>query len=565
MIEPLKQTLRRSPLAGPAADLHGLLTSPSATLRLWRDALETRREAAFARALPPPNADAPLLLVLSMTNNSYGAKSEAMLAFAAARHGWRVKILTSKVYTNAKRIFRAYGFTEFIFYEEFSNLHDSEATKKEVFRRASEQLSFQSVLAWTYRSAWIGPQLLSSVSRRRFDGAPDPRDASVRAALLEQLSVAIGFVNAAEANLMQQRPTAILVNEPNYHVLGPFVDVAISLEIPVVHYTQPSREDAQVFKKLTPETRRIHPNSLTPATFAHLLSAPWGALQERELDQEFADRYGGTWKVQSRNQPGTRDMSREQIFSHVGLSSDKPLAVLFSHVLWDANLFYGEDLFENYGEWFIESVRAAAANSRASWLIKLHPANIWKRKLSGVTDEYGEVRLIRERIGVLPEHVKLLEPDTPISTLSLFRTIDVGITVRGSVGYELPCFGVPVVTAGTGRYSGFGFTIDHDSPETYLSTLARAESLPRLTWEETRRARIHAHALLRRRPWTYSSFRTEIGGDVRDPLYQNLRPSRALMNGAAEADDLDRFARWLSQADSVDYLDPAPPTEFAGE
>ena len=63
--------------------------------------------------------------------------------------------------------------------------------------------------------------------------------------------------------------------------------------------------------------------------------------------------------------------------------------------------------------------------------------------------------LIRERVGKLPPHVRVLAPDTKVSTLSLFRSIDAGITVRGSIGYELPCFGVPVVTAGTGRYSGF--------------------------------------------------------------------------------------------------------------
>ena len=75
--------------------------------------------------------------------------------------------------------------------------------------------------------------------------------------------------------------------------------------------------------------------------------------------------------------------------------------MLFSHVLWDAKLFYGEDLFDNYGHWFAETVAAAAANPRMNWIIKLHPANLWKRKLSGVTFEYGELALIRERVGEL--------------------------------------------------------------------------------------------------------------------------------------------------------------------
>ena len=36
--------------------------------------------------------------------------------------------------------------------------------------------------------------------------------------------------------------------------------------------------------------------------------------------------------------------------------------------------------------------------------------------------------------------------------IHLFKVIDYGITVRGTIGIELPCFGIPVITAGTGRY-----------------------------------------------------------------------------------------------------------------
>ena len=70
-------------------------------------------------------------------------------------------------------------------------------------------------------------------------------------------------MHAAEDALSAERPDLILVNEPNYHVLGLFVDVAIARGIPAIHFIQPSREDGFIFKRLTRETRRIHPNSIT--------------------------------------------------------------------------------------------------------------------------------------------------------------------------------------------------------------------------------------------------------------------------------------------------------------
>jgi hypothetical protein len=257
------------------------------------------------------------------------------------------------------------------------------------------------------------------------------------------------------------------------------------------------------------------------------------------------------------------DLSPEEIRQELHLDPSKLTAVIFSHVLWDANLFYGKDAFENYGDWFIETVKAAVANPRLNWLVKLHPANIWKRKLSGATGEYGELRLIREQIGNLPSHVKILPADTRISTLSLFKLVDVGITVRGSIGYELPCFGVPVVTAGTGRYSAFGFTQDHANREDYLRTLTTLESIGPLTAENVRRARVHASALFVRRPWIYKSFRTEIGHDVADPLFQNLVPTVKNDQQIDENGDLGRFAVWAARPDDIDYLAPPPQMHVA--
>jgi hypothetical protein len=549
--------LRRGPFAARLADLRDWLTNAANYRRLRDDVDRTATSMAFARALPPPQAGAPIVLVLSMTNNTYGAKGECMLALALRRRGWRVKVLTSNIYTNAKRLYEAFGIVDFLAFEKLVGFKDARAAAiAEAQRRIRMPMDFQSVMEWRYRDAWIGPQLLSSVSRRGFDGAPDPRNPKIRDAIIELLKESVGFVHAAEKCLSELRPSLILVNEPNYHTLGPFVDIAIGRGIPTIHFTQPSREDALIHKKLTRETRRIHPNSVTRETLERLLKETWGARQEAELDDEFKKRYGGMWKIQARNQPGTVDVTGAEIRQELGLDG-KPVAVLFSHVLWDANLFYGKDIFENYGDWFAQTVKAAASNHRMNWLIKLHPANIWKRKLSGASGEYGEVRLIRESVGELPSHVKLLPADTRFSTLSLFRMADVGLTVRGSIGYELPCFGVPVLTAGTGRYSGFGFTEDHSSRESYLDTLGRLENVPRLDPAKVHVARVHAHALLVRRPWVYQSFKTEIGPDVCDPLFQNLVPLITCDEDIRYNGDLDEFARWAERSDEIDYLAPS--------
>ena len=222
MMRALREAVRRSPVAGPIADLATAIQNPALARRLLADARRTRTEMAFARELPPPKADAPLLLVLSMSNNVYIAKLECMLAFALRRRGWRIQILTSSLYYERAPHLRGLWLRDLVAFEKL--LHSAPvatAIGPETMRRREEPMDFRSVMAWTYRDAWIGPQLLSSVSRQHFEGAPDPRDPSTRAAILDRLATTIGFVHAAEHHLTTERPDLILVNEPNYHVLGP--------------------------------------------------------------------------------------------------------------------------------------------------------------------------------------------------------------------------------------------------------------------------------------------------------------------------------------------------------
>jgi hypothetical protein len=263
--------------------------------------------------------------------------------------------------------------------------------------------------------------------------------------------------------------------------------------------------------------------------------------------------------------------SPEALREELGLDPAKKTAVLFSHILWDANLFFGEDVFEDFGQWLVESARAACANRGVNWIIKLHPGNVWKRVQEDLRTELDEVSLIRSRIGSLPPHVRLLFPDTDINTFSLFSVVDYAITVRGTIGIELSCFGIPVFTAGTGRYSGLGFTIDSKTREEYLDRLRCIEGYPRLSPEQTELAKRYAYTLFVRRPWRYRTMKThympiECGNH---PLAWNLEIRAESLRDLEQASDLCSFADWAEDRGALDYLaspeSVESPTGSAGD
>ena len=95
------------------------------------------------------------------------------------------------------------------------------------------------------------------------------------------------------------------------------------------------------------------------------------------------------------------------------------------------HFFYGEDLFDDYTQWLVETIRAASANPRLQWVVKLHPSHVVKAKQANNSDKPAELKVIEQVFGTLPAHLKLVYPDTDISTYSLFEIADYAVTVRG--------------------------------------------------------------------------------------------------------------------------------------
>lgn len=182
--------------------------------------------------------------------------------------------------------------------------------------------------------------------------------------------------------------------------------------------------------------------------------------------------------------------------------------------------------------------------------------NILKRSYEKVTREYTELNLIQRKIGALPRHVKILPADTDVSTYSLFQSIDFGVTVRGTVGMELACFGVPCLTAGTGRYARLGFTVDSSSVAEYLGHLGSLHLRDPLPKEAIARAKWHAYAAFLLRPWMMKSFRTQFlyGGRGAKVLAQNLLVEADSCGSMQRNGDLEKFARWVDGVSS-DFVD----------
>lgn len=409
-------------------------------------------------------------------------------------------------------------------------------------------LTFGELVELKWKNVSVGKYVSSSLMRQTRQGSLDLSLPEIRKKVIKGLAASISYVIGAERMVTELVPTILIQVDRGYSPYGEIFDVCVNKEVPVVTWNIAHRDNTIMLKRYLTDNRDAHPSSLSRKSWHQLCSLQWGDSHRKLLNQELTDSYNsGEWYGEVGTQFNKRKFDREDIAAQFGLNPDLKTAIVFAHIFWDATFFWGEDLFRDYEDWFIETVRAACTNDRLNWLIKVHPANLVKDRRDGVCGEPSELIALRNHIGPLPRHVKVIPADTNITTLSLFDAADYCITVRGTVGMEAALLGRSVLTAGTGRYDRHGFTMDFDSQDAYLDQLSHLEDLPSPTREMQELAERYSYGVFVCRPVRLRCFDLRFAQDDTATLVAGCSAHSTVE--LAQARELVAIADWLRSED----------------
>ncbi len=528
----------------------------------WRairqDYIACRKQFQRLSEAAPEGDPGKVAWIVSSFPAVWGLKMDGVVSLAVRLRDFRPVAVHLSSDTWGRRYHRLFRITQILNFERFlAEFHTTSAASE--FRDfVHRRPRIQDLLDLKYRDLDVGRIALSNVLNRNKFAKFDLEQPETLREVSEELLKIQRNILAAEGMVAHQRPSIVLLLEKGLSPAAEIFGVCVAQGIPVVQYVGSQQMNSYVLKRYRYHNRHQHPFSLDEQSWAHVKKAPWDPARGAELMREFEDSYRkGSWFNRKFLHEGKRIKSADAVRKQLGLDPTKKTAVIFSHVLWDATFFYGRGLFDDYETWLLDTVRAACANPRVNWVIKLHPDLVWKLKYEGYTGELRDIIAVRSAVGRLPEHIKLVPPDTDISTFSFFEITDYCLTVRGTIGIEMACHGVSVLTAGTGRYSGLGFTIDSSSSKEYLERLARIETIPPMAPGAIELARRFACALFNSRLWEVKTVETlklpmEQTGH---PLDHNLVVHVQTFARLAEQEDMRRFADWLS-SDEVDYFQP---------
>jgi hypothetical protein len=550
---PFMITLRRTKAFRTLVRWNHLLRYPDYRTKDRADRAEFRRfcredgGVGLGQDVSPRNRRPKTALLVRNVSLPYaGIESVVMKALQMA--GFETVVLAKRDYDFLRYEWLAGSKTGFTL-ADFGTEEDPEWVE----RQLGHLKGSQDWLNLDYEGVHVGRIVLATTLRAFKVGQLDFSAPDVKAKLKAFLEFSVRNTRAAMRLLRAVKPDCVVFLDRGYGGQGEISDLALNQGIEVVTWNLGYKSNRLTFKRYNADNRRDHPLALSADSWQRLCAMPWKPQYGDQVREELFQCY----KTQDffsfvGTQFDKKILSKEKTREQLGLVPDKKVAVIFPHILWDGSFFFGEDLFENYTQWLIETIRAACANDRVQWIVKLHPAHLVKAKVENDRNQPAEVEAISGAVPMLPAHVKLVHPDTDLSTYSLFEIADYIVTVRGTVGIESALFGIPAVTAGTGRYDRRGFTLDSSSQQEYLQRLATLQDYPRLTPAQVELAERYAYGVFLCRPLALSS--VSLAYDRDGLATPKLTVHCQTREQWLASPDMRQLAAWLADGKKEDML-----------
>lgn len=404
----------------------------------------------------------------------------------------------------------------------------------------------------------LGEIALSTYFRHRLSGLVDTHRDDVRCEIRRWIYIVWEAACVSGQIFRDLDIKVAFFSEVFLEEYGGIYYAALNAKIRVLGFTGTVRDDAFVIQARTWATDRLHQGSLAPSTWEEIRASEDTDQVKVELMRNFDERYLGRWHRAKRNHPDAQLVEPKRARSLLGIPDGRKVVVVFSHILYDTLFFFGKDLFDNYALWLIETVREAVANESVEWFIKVHPSNLWRGEINpDLSLRSEEEFLIWEHIGALPPHVHLVHADSEFSPLTWMRLADFGVTVRGTAGLEMAALGRTVVTAGTGRYEGNGFTLDSESIAAYREKLRALPDVAEISYDQVELAQRYAHGVFILKPFTIFSLEPRLRQGAKvvissdDLIYVPKHPM-----GQDLPADLREISGFLLDTSRVDLLSP---------
>ena len=343
------------------------------------------------------------------------------------------------------------------------------ASDVEEAREVSETVTLENFTSIKWNGYDIGLMQEIAVARYFFKGGIENSEFGLQTAKYFIYS-AVLLTKAYERSFKEIKPAKIILSNGKTNWAAQAMKVAADLGIGFVNYENASpvagcgRGNEFQFSKEGPMV-----------DFRYVES--WKKWKDEPLTEEentALDRYLESRKSGSRYYPAAPKDTIAEIEQELAIELKSPVITLFSNVVWDTSVLQKNTIFDNMFEW-IKTTISEADGKPYTLLIRVHPA---ETVIDGFESRQKVTDEIKRYFPVLPENVRIIPPDSKISSYTLISVSDFSLVYTSTIGIESVIAGKPAIVSGMPHYGWRGFTVEPETKEQYLEYLRNPEKIP---------------------------------------------------------------------------------------
>lgn len=468
-----------------------------------------------------------VLFATSMGSELVAWRLEALLGLALLQKGHHIEYAindgvlpacqdcTYKKYEkDIKTINQAQNFTHKCntFYEESSNIFKEFNIKVNAFSEGLNKLDYEEIEKicssvktedikdYKWKNVSVGEHALAGTLR--FFAKATIEGEAIAEVMLKSYFKAALITTFSFRNIFIKRGIDVVVLHHGIYVpQGLICSLANDMGVKVVTWNIAYRKNRFIFS----HSDTYH-HTLISESVSKWNTMKWSETRDKELNNYLRGRWHGDDDWINFNQENP-DAENKKVFNELQLDDKKPCIALLTNVLWDAQLHYPANAFENMLEWIFCTIDYFIKRQDIQLVIRIHPAEVSGRIKSRqkVADE------IISKFGKLPDNIKIVEPLSSVSSYDLVSVSNAALIYGTKMGVELSASGVPVIVAGEAWIRGKGLTLDSSNKEDYLDKLNKLPIQSGLDDESILNAKKYAYHFFFRRMIPIQSV-TESGG-----------------------------------------------------
>lgn len=355
-------------------------------------------------------------------------------------------------------------------WERWSNLKP-ETLDKYISKQKIEELKilahsypFSEYHSWEYGDLPVGKWAVNTL-RNNSTSSDETLVLDYREKLYNYLHHILVMVEACNSILDVIKPEIVITNDSYYYPWAILEKLCIIKSIPFYNCYPNIRKNAICYAKDEPAMALNITNIWEKYKKIDLSS-----IEAEKLHDFFSTRTEGKYS------PGLNTCSPQENsdylekFNWNGIDKSKPTALMTPNVCWDLVALNKDVQFESMFDWIDNTINYFEQHPEWQLIIKPHPAE--ENKFIPVTQQ-TVIKYLNRRSKPIPFNVIVLGAKTEISVYDLFPFIHVGLVYTTTVGIEMACRGMPVLTAGNSHYRMHGFTFDTLTKEDYFICLEK--------------------------------------------------------------------------------------------